>query len=170
MADAAPILNTLFAKGANKTNCSGFYKAVTSELGIPQPDAQADTLIEQITVSKLWVKIEGPDRGQKAAEYASQGYLVVALLKAKDHLPFALNKNTNKYDLPKQYRHGHMAIVLGRKTNPDGYPYVISGSEDSWGQSDGSKAIVPVWRRVDAVNVKYYRTIKTFPQLMPEPL
>jgi len=92
---------------------------------------------------------------------------VVALLKAKEHRQSKLNKKTQKYDIPYTYHHWHMAIVLGGKTSTTGYPYVMSGSEDSYGQSDGKKAVDNVWRKIDAGNVKYYRTTKTFIKLTP---
>ena len=94
----------------------------------------------------------GTEGGNQAAQLAGQGYLVVALLKAADHYPFKLNKETGKYDIPHPYHHGHLAIVLPGRTK-DGYPYVISGSIVADGQSDGSKSVRGVWRGIDAPNV-----------------
>jgi hypothetical protein len=170
MATVAPFLKELYSDSSLRTNCSGFFKAVARKLDLPLPDVQADPLIEQISNDGAhWIPLgKGTDAGTQAAAYAGQGYLVVALLKAAEHLPFKLNKTTGKYDIPHPYHHGHLSIVLPGGTK-DGYPYVISGSIVADGQSDGSKAVKGVWRGVDAPNVQYYRSSEKYPLLTPPP-
>jgi hypothetical protein len=98
----------------------------------------------------------GAEDGQKAANEAAKGYLVVAVLKGADH---------------SDHREaGHVAIVLPPPTL-DRYPYVICSGGKA-GTSDGSKAVYTpkvggVWTQVDAAHVKYYETKTTFPQLAP---
>lgn len=175
MADVAPFLKTIFE--AKKTDCSGFLKGVISELGTASfnltdkelASLNADALIVRIASSSdQWIEIgKGADDGPSAADFASQGYLVVALLKAKDHQP-----KKGKDGLLHAYTHGHIAIVLPGSTNKDDYPYVICGSNNpdtthEYGRSDGSRAVNDyVWRQVDAPNVKYYRFITKFPKLI----
>jgi len=168
LANAPKILTDLYSDTSLRNNCSGYFKAVGKKLGVTLPDIQADPLIEQISSgSPGWVKIgSGTEGGNQAAQLAGQGYLVVALLKAADHYPFKLNKDTGKYDIPHPYHHGHLAIVLPGATK-DGYPYVISGSIVADGQSDGSKSVRGVWRGIDAPNVQYYRTTDKYPSLVP---
>ncbi|GDY10303.1 hypothetical protein LBMAG52_37910 [Planctomycetia bacterium] len=133
---------------------------VNDKLKMNMPDLQADPLINNITVSgSVWIKIgEGTTSGSQAAQFAAQGYLVVALLKAQDHQP-------HKDGTP--YHHGHLAIVLPDIPPAGSFPYVVSGSIVAEGQSDGSKRVRGVWRGIDAPNVKYYRTAKTYDLLKP---
>jgi hypothetical protein len=175
MADVAPFLKTIFE--AKKRDCSGFLKGVISELGTASfnltdkelASLNADALIDRIASSSdQWIEIgKGAADGPSAADFASQGFLVVALLKAKDHQP-----KKGKDGLLHPYTHGHIAIVLPGSTNKDGYPYVICGSNNpdtthEYGRSDGSRAVNEyVWRQVDAPNVKYYRFITKFPKLI----
>ncbi|HEX5269486.1 MAG TPA: hypothetical protein VFW33_03315, partial [Gemmataceae bacterium] len=114
MATVAPFLADLYNDASLRSNCSGFFKAVAKKLGLQVPDVTADALIDSISAGGTqWIKIgQGSDSGSQAATFAGQGYLVVALLKAADHLPFKLNKATGKYDISHPYHHGHMAIVL----------------------------------------------------------
>ncbi len=175
MADAAPFLKKIFS--AQKNNCSGFLKGVIQELGTAAfnltdkelASLNADALIDRISSSSdLWTEIgKGKKDGATAADLASQGYLVVALLKAKDHQP-----KKGKDGLLHPYTHGHIAIVLAGSTNKDGYPFVICGSNNpdtthEYGRSDGSRAVNEyVWRQVDAPYVKYYRFVTKFPKLL----
>jgi hypothetical protein len=175
MADAAPFVKAIFQ--TQKMNCSGFLKGVMSELGTAAfnltdkelASLNADALIDRIAAADdQWIKIgKGSDDGASAADFAGQGYLVVALLKAQDHQP-----KTGKDGLPHPYTHGHIAIVLPGPTNKDGYPYVICGSNNpdtthEYGRSNGSRAVNEyIWRQVDAPNVKYYRFVTKFPKLI----
>jgi hypothetical protein len=184
MAKVPKVLKTLYDDPDLQNNCSGFFKAVVQKLGIPMPDLTADKLIDTITdPSSQWVEIAkpkpdgtgpvdptvsqkgGPDAA-KAADYAGQGYLVVALLKAKEHYPFRFNKVTKKYDISHPYSHGHMAIVLAGALDAYGYPYLVSGSIVDDGKSDGSKSVRGVWRGIDAPNVHYYYWPTKFPDLL----
>jgi hypothetical protein len=169
MADVPKVLKTLYDDESLQNDCSGFFKAVAAKLGVPVPKLTADGLIDYISdpAKTDWIEIgKGADAGTKAAGFAKQGYLVVALLKAGEHKPFKLNPKTKKYDIPHPYHHGHLSIVLG-SVDEDGYPYVVSGSIVPDGKSDGSKSVHGVWRGVDAPNVHYYRTGKTYSDLLP---
>jgi hypothetical protein len=154
-----------FLKGIYATseagNCSGFLKKVAKELGIlgPNkaiPEDRANQIIEYIgSHSDVWKYIgKGETDGVKAANEAGKGYLVVAVLKGSEH--------TDHREA------GHVAIILPPPTL-DKYPYIIC-SGGKWGTSDGSKAVYTpkvggVWTQDDAVNVKYYETTTTFPEL-----
>jgi hypothetical protein len=167
MGTVAPVLKELYADDKLRSDCSGFFKAlVNSKLQMNMPDLPADGLIQYITdTGTMWVKIgSGTEKAADAANYAAQGYLVVALLKAADHQP-------HKDGTP--YTHGHLSIVLPDTPPAGGYPLLISGSIVADGQSDGSKAVYQqgigrsVWRRIDAPNVEYYRTTRSFDLLVP---
>lgn len=151
-------------KGPLVNDCSGYFRKVTERLQVKMPAVNADGLIDHI--STKWVKIgKGAEDGPKAQAYAKQGYLVVALLKAKEHFPFHFNLGTHKYDIPHAYHHGHLAIVL--PTSTADYPYVICGSTEM-GKSDGSKKVYEKrahspWREIDAPKVQYYRTVERVP-------
>jgi hypothetical protein len=83
---------------ANCDIASGFPEFVClSELGTAAfnltdkelAPLNADALIDRIAAGEdQWIKIgKGSDDGASAADFADQGYLVVALLKAQDHQP-----------------------------------------------------------------------------------
>ncbi|HQR05875.1 MAG TPA: hypothetical protein PLN21_03580 [Gemmatales bacterium] len=161
-------IQDLFLKSDLRTNCSGLFKEVAKGLpGFSVPNLTANELIEEITNEKQWKKIgQGEKFGPQAALHASEGYLVVAVLRAADHKQAKLNPKTHNYDIPYTYEHGHIAIVLSEAVK--GYPYVISGSKVPIAQSGGSKIVTVdvVWRKVDAPNVTYYRTLNTYQELM----
>lgn len=150
-------------------DCSGFLKEAGRVLELPPglvPDKNADGIIDSISNgSGGWINLgQGSGVAGQAIAAAKQGYLVVALLKAADHLPFRLNRKTGKYDIPHPYSHGHVAIVLpyfGRES----YPLVVCGSIAVDGKSPGDKAVRGVWRGVDAPNVSYYRSPGVVPKL-----
>jgi hypothetical protein len=157
-------------RGPLVNDCSSYFRKIAERLQISVPQVTADGLIDHISAS--WVKIgKGGEDGPKAQGLAKQGYLVVALLKAKEHYPFHPNPKTHKYDegkVPHPYHHGHLAIVLPTSTTD--YPYVICGSTAA-GKSDGSKKVYEKganspWREIDAPNVQYYRT----PKMVPDPV
>lgn len=162
MSTVAPVLKELYSNVELRKDCSGFFKAlVNDKLKMNMPDVKADPLIDYITDQSRdnWIKIgEGSQAGVQAAQFAAQGYLVGALLKAGNHQP-------HKDGTP--YTHGHLAVVLPDTPPADGFPYVVSGSIVADGQSDGTKRVRGVWRSIDAPNVKYYRTVQTFDLLKP---
>jgi hypothetical protein len=162
------ILKDYYDKPELQNNCSGFFTAVAQRLGVQPAAMRADELIDKISdPSSQWIGIgKGADNGRSAANYAKQGYLVVALLKAKDHYPFKYDEKTKKYDIPHPYSHGHMAIVIPADPDEDGYPYLICGSIVAAGKSDGSKSVHGVWRGIDAPNVQYYYWPTKFPDLI----
>ena len=164
MSDPVQFLKGIYAT-AEVGNCSGFLKKVAKELGIlgankAIPEDRANQIIEFISSHPdFWEYVGvGKKEGLKAATEASKGYFVVAVLKGSEH---------------SDHREaGHVAIVLPPPMI-DVYPRVIC-SGGKYGSSDGSKAVYTpmvygVWTAVDALNVKYYKTKNTFPQLTSGP-
>jgi hypothetical protein len=148
-------------RGPLVNDCSGYFRKIAERLKIQIPQVNADGLIDHISSKWIWIG-KGPSAGPTAQSFAKQAYLVVALLKAKDHHAFHFNKRTQKYDIPHPYHSGHLAIVLPAPPSSD-YPYVICGSTIPEGKSDGSKKVYEKgkhspWREIDAPNVAYYRT------------
>jgi hypothetical protein len=153
-------LNALYQDEGLRKDCSGFLKAAAAKWkpAIVLPDVNADKLIQHFkAVNSPWLRIgSGAQAGTEAANYAAKGHFVVAVLEAKDHLPFGRDEQ-GEYTIKKEYKHGHMAVVLGGATK-QGYPYLVSGGKSVDGQSDGSKSVLgEVWRRVDAPKVEYFR-------------
>lgn len=153
---------------AKPDDCSGYFKKVARRLHVSVPEKNADGLIDYILGNpRNWVSIgKGPQSGIDARGFAARGYFVVALLKAKDHYPYKFNKKTGEYDIPHAYHSGHLAIVVD--TPSADYPYVICGSTDPNGKSDGTKKVyeegkVTPWRKIDAPNVMYYRYSEVLP-------
>jgi hypothetical protein len=165
MADIAKILKEVY--DAKQNDCSGFFKALAQRLGLAGYDnLKADPIIDKIAdPANGWEKLgAGATDGQEAAAKAGEGYLVVALLKAADHDPNRKDKKTGKV-VYQPYTHGHLAIIIPGPLK-EGYPLVVSGSIVTDGKSDGSKAVLGVWRRMDAPNVQYYRWPTKFPILL----
>jgi hypothetical protein len=72
--------DTAFGVSENRANCSGFVKAVASDLGIPI-QGQANDIYDQIQKDP-WRLLGRGDTGATAAVYAArQGFLVVAAWK-----------------------------------------------------------------------------------------
>lgn len=149
-------------------NCSGFVKETMKHFRISFADGNADAVIDQIANdTSTWTYLgKGAEGGPTAADAAGKGYLVLAVLKAADHLQFAQDKKTGEWNIPNHRNNGHVSVVLP-KTDKNGYPYLISGSIVDAGKSDGSKSVRGVWRGVDAVNVEYYRSNVVYPELVP---
>ena len=143
---------------SNFMNCAGFLKDVFESLRIPYTPDNADGLIRQIC--NTWTKIgTGLITAPTAIRWATEGYLVVAVLAASEHAP---HKDGSAY------KYGHVAVVLPR-AGREGYPVVICGSNDPTGngRSDGaSKSVHGVWRKVDAPHVAYYRTTVKYSKLV----
>ncbi len=166
MADIAKILKDLYDSKL-KNDCSGFFKGLAQQLGLTGYDhLNADLIVAKISdPAGGWEKLgEGVTDGATAAASAAEGYLVVALLKAADHDPHRKNKKTGEVEV-RPYTHGHLSIVIPGPLK-EGYPQVVSGSIVADGQSDGSKTVLGVWRRIDAPHVKYYRWPTKFPVLL----
>jgi len=166
MPEIAKVLQELYDSKL-KNDCSGFFKGLAKRLGLSGYDnLVADAIIEKIADPATgWESLgTGSTDGAKAAASAGEGYLVIALLKAADHDPHRKNKKTGEIEI-RPYTHGHLSIVIPG-TLKEGYPLVVSGSIVHDGQSDGSKSVLGVWRRVDAANVEYYRWPTKFPILL----
>jgi hypothetical protein len=143
-------------------NCSGFIKETLRNFKISFSDGKADALIDQIMApASEWMYLSKGSDGASAVKAAAAGYLVLAVLKAADHVQYSMDPDTKKYTIPDHRNHGHVSVVLPR-ADKDGYPYLISGSIVAAGKSNGSKSVRGVWRNVDAVNVKYYRSAIVF--------
>lgn len=131
-----------FLRGTpNKNNCSGFVKAVASQLGISLPaTADADGIAEAV---KAWKKV---DSGEEAQRLAANGSFVLVVLKGKDHHP------------PRA--HGHVGVVVSGELYRQKYPMMWCGSIGH-AQSEGDKSVGEVWNRADRDSVQYY-TFTTF--------
>jgi hypothetical protein len=121
----------------NKNNCSGFLRSVAGHLNITLYGQQADDLVESIR--KNWVKV---DTASSAAQFASQGMLVVAGLKGSEHDPKRAN--------------GHVAVIVPGPFYHGKYPRCWCGSTGT-AQSQGNKSVGEVWNRHDRDQVTYYR-------------
>ncbi len=143
-------------------NCSGFVKETLKNFSISFSDGNADALIDQIAApASEWMYLGKGADGAAAVKAAQAGYLVLAVLKAADHVQYSIDPVKKTYSVPNHRNNGHVSVVLPR-ADKDGYPYLISGSIVAAGKSDGSKSVRGVWRGVDAINVKYYRSAIVF--------
>lgn len=132
---------------AYKDDCSGFAKAVASELCILLPSLNVfdDKQRQNADIITLWIKNWLPDPkspflpipvGESAAitavYYANRGDFVLA---------GATHEEINRYRKPdKQTTHGHLAVVtpgVGRNGWPRGY----WGSHGSTGRKDESLSV-----------------------------
>jgi hypothetical protein len=111
-----------------KSDCSGFLKAVASDLGI-QLIGQANDIIDAIS-GPPWTQL-GTDAA-KAVGSANLGYLVVAGLKATGH--------------------GHVAIIVPGSSNP--YPMGYWGRFGAAGRKNTT--INWSWNHTDLPNVQYF--------------
>jgi O-glycosyl hydrolase len=86
-----------------KSDCSGFLKAVASELNIPIDQGNANSIADWLDNSQAWENI-GTENRSGAHENAVNGYLVIGVTK---------NPKGN----------GHVAIIVGTGTakRPNGY-------------------------------------------------
>jgi cell wall-associated NlpC family hydrolase len=128
-------------------DCSGFVRAVATDLGIePRLTGQADDIMDQCRSSSAWGTLKS---GEAAATAAADGYFVIAGLKANEHVPAKNN--------------GHVVVIIGRKPlYHSTYPYCYGGSltastaqtRNENGQwvpppfaSSGNKSVGEVWGR-----------------------
>ena len=131
--------------GAHYYNCSGFVRAVATEIDISYPPAdwkQANPIIKHISAweTASWWKIGSPE---KAGTLAEEGYFVLACLTSED------SKN------PKD-TNGHVVVVTsGYKPEHHIYP------RGYWGTylSVGKKNATMNWafEKGDRDKVTYYR-------------
>jgi hypothetical protein len=119
-------------------DCSGFVRAVTSELGHPVSGNANGIMNELASATDRWERI---DRAA-AIEAVKTGALVIAGLKASDHTPPRNN--------------GHVVIVVDGPLYRSTYPLVWGGSIGN-AQSPGTKSVGEVWNRTDRDAVLYYK-------------
>ena len=63
----------------NKNNCSGFLQSVAATLGVPIPGGNADAIMGGLPQATGWKELAS---GDEAAQKASQGYFVIAGIRA----------------------------------------------------------------------------------------
>lgn len=108
---------------ANKSDCSGFVKAVASNFSV-NLTGQADNIVDQIKGSG-WTQL-GHD-GVKAKEKADNGWLVIAGLKSSENVPPQAN--------------GHVAIVVSGVLAHQKYPTGYWGKLNDPGNAGKNKTI-----------------------------
>jgi hypothetical protein len=128
---------------ANKSDCSGFVKAVSNALGVSlfSDGDNADAIMDKLSTGAGWnligdlPTVEGD---------AAAGTFVIAGLKSGDFTPPRAN--------------GHVIVVVkGDDPNHPGYPMAYWGTLGGVGQKDSSirNSFTP---NTDLPNVKYYGT------------
>ena len=128
---------------ANKSDCSGFVKAVTGALGVTTftGDDGADSIVDKLNAAGDWTAVS-PKDGSLAKAQADAGLLVIAGLKGADQV--------------QPDSHGHVVIVV---TGPldlahGKYPTAY------WGRLGGvgakAQTINFAWRAGDRDQVAYF--------------
>ena len=128
---------------ANKSDCSGFVKAVSNALGVTLFSAgdNADAIMDKLSTAVGWNLIGDLPTVESDA---SLGMFVIAGLKSGDFNPARAN--------------GHVVVVVkGDDPNHPGYPMAYWGTLGGVGQKDSSirNSFTP---NTDLPNVKYYGT------------
>jgi hypothetical protein len=136
---------------ANKSDCSGFVKAVANALGVNLFSAgdNADAIMDKLSTAAGWGLIG--DLPTVESDAAS-GMFVIAGLKSGDFSPPRAN--------------GHVVVVVnGDDPNHPGYPMAYWGTLNGVGQKDSSirNAFTP---DTDLPNVKYYGTTLQDPMIV----
>lgn len=119
---------------ANKSNCSGFVKAVATDLGITLT-GQADDIVDQIQGAG-WTSIAD---GVQAKTKAEEGWLVVAGQKGADHVPPATN--------------GHVVVVVSGQLASGKYPTAYWGTLGAVGKKDTTLNFA--WNKESRDNLVY---------------
>ena len=122
---------------AHSDDCSGFVRAVTSELGHPV-SGTANGIMNGLASSRQWELVTR----EQAVAAVHTGALVIAGLKSQDHNPPRNN--------------GHVVIVVDGALYRGTYPLVWGGSIGN-AQSRGNKSVGEVWSRADRDHVLYYK-------------
>jgi hypothetical protein len=136
---------------ANKSDCSGFVKAVSNALGVTLFSAgdNADAIVDKLSTAAGWNLIGDLPTVESDA---AAGMYVLAGLKSGDFNPPRAN--------------GHVAVVVnGDDPNHPGYPMAYWGTLGGVGQKDSSirNSFTP---NTDLPNVKYYGTTLLAPMTM----
>ncbi len=122
---------------ANKTDCSGFVRAVALAAGVPL-GGMANNLVDYWNAAPGWIKLG--NKSFLASQMAEQGYLVVA---GEKHTP-----------------HGHVVVVVPGSEH--GHAMGYWGQLHRIGLRDAS--LSKAWRPADLKKVQYFafpvRTLK----------
>jgi hypothetical protein len=126
---------------ANKSNCSGFVKAVAASLSVNPFDAgdDADTIVNKLPAAAGWAA--QTDLATVEAN-AAAGWFIVAGLQSSGFTP------------PRN--HGHVVVVVqGDDPNHPGFPMAYWGTLGAVGRENASirNAFIP---GVDLGNVLYF--------------
>jgi hypothetical protein len=120
---------------ANKSDCSGFARAVASQVGVTLRGL-ADDIVEAIRTDPAWTILPN---GIVAAQTAQAGKLVLAGLKGSEQA--------------QPDPHGHVVVVLGEPLAHDAYPSAYWGKLGGVGEKD--KTINWAWTTEDRDHVTY---------------
>jgi hypothetical protein len=123
---------------AYQRNCSGFVRAVASELGVPAGlEGNANSQIDAMRAG--WENVTRDE----AVSRAARGDFVVAGLRSNEHVVAR--------------PHGHVVVVVPGELYRDVYPRVWSGSQrGTAGQSQGDRSVGQIWRVDDRDRVQYF--------------
>jgi len=120
---------------ANKSDCSGFARAVGARIGVPL-SGLANDIVDTISGGNGWVPLAD---GVEAAQAAEDGKFVVGGLKGSDQATPDL--------------HGHVVVVVAGPLAHGAYPSAYWGRLDSVGRKDTT--INWAWNTADRDNVFY---------------
>jgi hypothetical protein len=120
---------------AHQHDCSGFARAVASELNVPL-QGLANDIVETLRTSPDWTRLRD---GSAAAESAKAGKLVIGGLKGGEQA----------HPDP----HGHVVVVVEGPLNRNAYPSAYWGRLGGGGAKD--KTINYAWRPEDRDRVSY---------------
>jgi len=120
---------------AHAGDCSGFAKAVASQLGV-ELDGLANEIVDTIRSGNGWSPL--PD-GVAAADSAADGKLVIGGMKGSEQA------NPDP--------HGHVVVVVAGPLAHDAYPSAYWGRLGSRGEKN--KTINWAWRAEDRDRVSY---------------
>lgn len=120
---------------AHKSDCSAFARAVAASLGV-RLTGDADAIASHVATSSDWANLQG---GPAAATAASEGYLVLAVLKGAEHAPPKTN--------------GHVAVVVGQPLAHGKYPTAYWGTLGGIGAKQ--QTLNYAWTKADRDSVTY---------------
>jgi hypothetical protein len=129
------ISDTIWQANADhcRANCSGYLKQVAARLVVPLPDVQANQIVDYLSSTSGWLKLA--NNAQRASQLTTQGYFVIAGLKASDN--------------------GHVAVVVPGWA-PQGYPMGYWGSMRGAAYAGANQSLTLAWTRADLALVSYY--------------
>lgn len=118
---------------AHKSDCSGFAKAVASELGVSL-EGNADSIVEHVGVR--WERLAS---GPAAAAAAERGDFVIAGMRGADQANPA--------------EHGHVVVVVSGPLARDQYPTAFWGRLGAVGEQE--KTLNFAWNTRDRDRITY---------------